>query len=1061
MLKTSLVRKTRLVASRNRQHQSTARKRRPYRAVGLVLLLLSAIGVALCEMPAHGDDDYTTPDYLSGGGVQFRTAFSGGQGIPQIQSILPQELFPYYFAEESLFFGDLRFFPTTNLTLGGNAGLGYRYYSEGLDRVFGASAWYDGDNTRNVLFSQAGLSLESYSQNLDFRTNFYLPVGPTTRQTALSLVNNSTAFSGSNLVYSQYQAWYAALKGLDMEVGVPIPGEIATGMGLRVYGGGYYYQDNSGNSITGASSRMQANLIAGLDAQVQVTYDNFFQTRAFAGLSWTFGALHRSEMKQTTAYGRMGEHVNRNYTVVAEGHSSVTNITAIDPATGKPYTFAHVASDPVPSGPLGSAGNPYTTIAAGQASGANIVFVHAGSVFNNGSSVVLLPNQRVLGDGPGAQYYVQVPQLGTVQLPHGPSSGGFPTINGSVGDAVVLASNSEFSGFRITNSTGNGIVGNGVQNVVLNNLVVDHSGQDGILLQNIPGTPGSISLSSVVVSNSGGAGIGILNNSGLVQFLTNTSVTNPTGAGIDINGGGGQTLFSGTTTVSGAAGSAVSIENLSAGATNVTFNNLSIDHRQGMGLSINNSSGTVNVNGTLNITNESNSSASALNIANSAGNANFNAVTNITAATGNPGVNLQTDTGTTTFNTLNITSQNGTALAANNAGNLTINAAVNGAVNLSQGGVINAVNGTAIQISNTALNINLQNVSSNNAATGISLVSTTGLFAVFGNGTAGSAGTIQNDTTGIFLQNTGQTGFQWLNLNANGVGISANGVSDLIVSNSTITNSLGFGINAQNTATMSIANSTFSGNGGANVNGQFSQLGSYNYSFSGNTMTSGAGGNIVLAVVSGGEGSTMNFSDQGDTLTNTSTGTAGINIGWNGNLAATVNQTLFTVSGGGNTGLLINNASTSGMSTITMSNSGFESQGGTDTAARIVTLGPSQINLTGNTVNWDAGTGTGFHMSLGASSTVNIASNSMTDNVGGATAVLFDSLTGPGNVTINNNLLTMFNSGSDRGFIFSSITNTIQLSGTNDNRVYNAATPDFIPFGTTTGGFFVNGSVVP
>jgi len=157
------------------------------------------------------------------------------------------------------------------------------------------------------------------------------------------------------------------------------------------------------------------------------------------------------------------------------------------------------------------------------------------------------------------------------------------------------------------------------------------------------------------------------------------------------------------------------------------------------------------------------------------------------------------------------------------------------------------------------LNINLQSVSSNNASTGISLVSTSGLFALFGNGTAASAGTIQNDTTGIFLQNTGQTGFQWLNLNANGVGIQSAGVSDLVISNSTITNSLSYGINAQNTATMSIANSTFSGNGGANINGQFSQLGSYNYTFTTNTMTSGAGGNIILAVVSGGQGSTMNF----------------------------------------------------------------------------------------------------------------------------------------------------------------------------------------------------------
>jgi hypothetical protein len=1021
-------------------------------------LLLSAVVSGGWCRTARGNDDYVTPDYFSGPGIMFRAAHIEGQGIPQIQSITPVELFPYYFAEESLFFGDLRFFPTNSLTVGGNAGLGYRYYSEALDRVFGASGWYDGDNSRRVLFQQAGLSLESYSRDLDFRTNVYLPVGPLTRQTALSVVNNSIAFSGDNLVYSQYRAWYAALRGFDMEVGVPIPGEIAEDMGFRIYGGGYYFRDDSGNSITGGSARMQANLIAGLDAQVQVTYDNFYQTRAFAGISWTFGALHRSEMKQTTSYGRMGEHVNRNYTVVAQGHNAVDNITAVDPATGRPYTFAHVASAAAPGG-TGTNANPFQTIKAAQATGANIVFVHAGSVFNNGPSIVLSPNQRILGDGPGAQYYVQVPQLGAIPLPHA-GSGGFPTINGTLGDAVVLAGNSEFSGFSITNAGGNGIFGNGIENVIINNVSVAHSGLDGIHLQNIPAAPGSISLTSVNVSNPGGAGIEILNNSGLVQFLGNNSVANSTGAGIDINGGGGQTLFAGTTTVSGAAGSAVSVENLAAGASNVTFNSLSIDHRQGAGLAVNNSAGTVNVTGVLNISNENASGASALNIINSTGNANFTTV-NVSAATGAPGVNLQTDTGTTTFNTLNISSQNGTALAANNAGNLTINAAVNNSVNVNQGGVINAVNGTAIQISNTALNVNLQSVSSSHATTGISLVNTSGLFAVFGNGSAGSAGTIQNDTTGIFLQNTGQTGFQWLNLNANGVGIRAIGVSDLVLSNSAITNSTGFGIDAQNTATMSVASSTFSGNGGANIHGMFSQLGSYNYSFTNNTMSSGAGDNIVLGVVSGGEGSTMNLLAQGDTLTNTSSGTAGINLGWNGTLAATVDHTLFTASGGGNTGLLINNSSTSGLSTITMTNSGFESTGGTDTAARIVTLGPAQMNLANNTIQWDAANGTGFRMSLGASSTANIASNTFTDTIGGATGVLFDSLTGPGNVTMNNNLMNLFNSGADRGIIFSNITNTMQLSGTNDNRIYNAATPFFVPFGTTTGGIFINGSVKP
>src|SRR5258708_39216474 len=194
MLMTSLGRQTRTVASRNRQERSTSSARssrfrrlrqdrvvRPSRSAGhleflqvagrilrgrpgrtgrsayavrqswvvscSLALWAAACFVLLCG-PAYGGDDSVTPDYFSGGGIMFRAAHIEGQGIPQIQSITPVELFPYYFAEESLFFGDLRFFPTNSLTVGGNAGLGYRYYSEGLDRVFGASGWYDGDNSR-------------------------------------------------------------------------------------------------------------------------------------------------------------------------------------------------------------------------------------------------------------------------------------------------------------------------------------------------------------------------------------------------------------------------------------------------------------------------------------------------------------------------------------------------------------------------------------------------------------------------------------------------------------------------------------------------------------------------------------------------------------------------------------------------------------------------------------------------------------------------------------------------------------------------------------------------
>lgn len=997
----------------------------------ILLFAFSVIMVFMACRTAESDET-PAPDYYDGWGIMGRLDHIEGQGIPQIQSITPLQLFPYLMSEQNMFFADMRVYPTNQFTFGGNAGVGYRYYSESLDRVFGISGWYDGDNTRNLLFQQLGLSLESYAGPFDVRSNLYLPVGPTSRQSYLNLISGSTQFQGDNLFYSQNRWWTAALKGFDAEAGIPIPGEFSDEHGLRVYGGGYHFSDDQGDSITGASGRIQANLVGGLDAQVQVTYDNFFKTRAFVGVSYTFGALHRSEMKQTTAYGRMGEHVTRNYTVVAEGHSAVERRVAVDPSTGLPYTFAHVSSAAAPGG-NGSVNSPFQTIAAAQMTGRNIVFVGAGSVFTGGPSVVLNAGQRVLGDGPTAQYYVRVPNIGSLLLPHGPTVGANPILNNSLGDAVVLASNSEFSGFSITNPTRNGIVGTGVQNVIINNVSVAQSGIDGFQLNN---TSGPISITNAFVSNAGGSGIDIQGGTGLIQFL-------------------------GTTTVSAATGPAVLINNL-ASAGVVNFNSLGIDHRQGMGLEIDNSAGTVNVN-TASISNEVASAASALDIENSSGNFNLNQV-NISAATGAPAVKLQNDTGTTSFSILNVASTNGTALFAHSAGNLFINQTVNNLVNLSQGGVISAVNGTALDFQGTNLNVNLSSVSSSNAATaGISLIGTSGSLEVTGNGTPGSGGLIQGGATGILLNNTGQSSFQWMTINGNGVGISAQNAGSLGVLNSSITNSTSFGISTQNLPTLMVLNSVFGGNGGANIQGQFSQVGTYAYSVVGSTLTSGTADNLVLTTLAGGQGSTMNLFAQNDAFTNTMAGTGGIRAGWNGGLTAFVDSSTFAQSGGTNTGVSLANASTTGLTTIAITNNQFQSAGSGDFGVNLTTNAPSQITIFDNLAQFNAANGTGFQMSLGPSATVNVSSNTINDSIGGATGIHFSSITGPGSVTINNNIMNLTNTGvfPDQGIIFSSVTGTIQLIGTQNNGVINAATPFFVPVGTTTGSILVNGIPVP
>lgn len=1014
------------------------------------LALAAALSALLFCQPAFSDDWDSEPATPSGGGFAdrgpthsnendgfgalFRAGHIEGQGVPQVRPITPFELFPYILSDDQLFFSDLRAFPTNDGTFGGNAGFGYRYYHSDWDRIFGLSGWYDADYTRDVYFQQLGLSFESYAMWLDVRGNFYLPIGATERQYNLAPIAGTSRFSGDNIIFDQRRSFYAAMKGFDMEAGIPIPGDIAEGMGLRLYGGGYHFVDDAGNTITGGSARLQANLIAGLDAQVQVMHDAFYETRAFVGISWTFGPIHRSKMDQKTAYGRIGEHVTRNYTVLAPARHQIEETTAINPNTQAPYTIAHVSSAAAAGG-SGAVGNPFQTIAAGQAAGRDIVFVHAGSVFSGAdANLVLNAGDRIYGDGAGVSHYIRVPELGTILMPHGPTGGSRPLLSGAPGDSIVLASNSEIAGFSVANAGGNAVFGSGVSNAIVRNLLID---------------------------SPTGAGMRFVNSSGLITLLDNR-ITNSGGNGIAIDGGTGQFDFQGTTTVSGANAAAVSIRNLAAGGS-ARFNDLAIDTRKDRGLDIDNVAGSVVVAGTTTISNAAGSTASALQITNSSGTFGFNRV-DITDATGAAAVNLQQNTGSTSFNTLNIASKNATALFADTAGLLTINPfKTDGTVDGTIGGTIAAVAGTAIDIKNTNLAVNLTSVSSNDAPVGIKLVGTGGIFAVHGNGTTGSGGLIQSTGTAIYLQNTGPVGLRWMNLDSNGLGIRADNVSQFGLERSIVTKSTTYGIDALNTTTFSVLNSNFLENGGANIRGVFDQQRSYAWSINGTQLISSTSDNVVLAVMAGGEGSTMNLQTQGNLVQNSQAATNGFNINWNGNLSVTVDQTHFDSSGANNTGLLVTNASATGLTSVAFTNSVFFGTASGNTVMRLTSAGPAQVNLVANQVEFDATNGIGFRMALGASSSVNANQNTIVDTTDGGTGFLFDSILGPGNVTMQNNMISLQNAGGllDRGIIFSSVTDTINLFGTNDNIIAGADTAFFAPAGTTVGGILINGSRLP
>jgi hypothetical protein len=1047
-----------------------------------------------------------------GFGVDFIAGFAYGQGVVQDRPLAPVEAFPFFVVNNSAFFSDLRFYPTIDGTFGGSLGGGYRYFSPGLNRIFGASLWYDGDGTRDVYFQQIGLSLETYGP-IDFRTNLYFPVGQTYQQSAQGVVNGSQRFVGENLAFDTLTTYLAAMRGLDFEAGVGIPGRFAEDHAIRAYLGGYYYDDDEGDHILGISGRVQANIWSGLDASVQVTNDNYFNTRAFVNVSWTFGPLHRSELSQTTTEGRMGERVTRNYTVLAITESQLDDPIAMNPNTHQPYVIAHVDSSAAPGGD-GSVNSPYQTIAAAQASGAAVVFVHAGSVFNsNAATVVMNPNEYLFGDGSGARNVLPTSNFGGIVLPHGPTTGALPVLNGAPGVSVTMADNTILSGFTISNSVGAGVLANGIGGITLKNLNVTGAGSDGIQILNASGnsvltgvnvmnsvgnglvinggdsnvqfsgnlannqqhdlvienigTNSVMNMTNALFPGSGSQGILLSNNAGIVNF-NNLTVSNTSLTGVDVEGGTGTVNFAGLTTVSGAGAGSMVINGLNSTGI-VNFGTLDINNRHDEGLVVNNSSGTVNVNGVTTITNEGGTGASAIDIKNSSGIVNFQNKVNVVNSTVNPGVSLTNDTGTTNFTALSVSSINGTGLFANNAGALNINAAQVAAA----GGTIIATNGTAVDIENTTMNIYLFSVSSSNAAVGVKLLNSQGAFAIFGNSTEtpGSGGTIQGDTVGIQAINSGSIGLLSMNFNLNGTGIQAQDLTNLSITNVNVTNSSSFGINALDTKTLVVLSSNFSGNGGPNITSAVDTTGSYAFSFLGNKFVSSTSDNIQVLNNAGGQGATLALVVQGNQFENESVGTAGVNVNWNGTLAATVTQNAFTTTGGTNTGVKIANGATSDLSSVSFTNNLFTSEGGSDTGLDVQLAGAGQITVATNGIQFGAQTGTAFHFSLGTASTVNISGNTIIDTTDGATGILFDTIAASSNLAISGNTIQLSQNGGalTSGIIISNVTGTtsgsenffLNLSSASNNTISGANTTFFVPTNTTSGEILINGTPMP
>lgn len=512
-----------------------------------------------------GPGTYFTLRHMTGDGVGYQGSYSNlGAFIP------------YWTDDNTILAPDIRLMLGNNSTVGGNAGLVARRYVDNVDRIFGAAAYIDVDQSSyHNTYHQATFGLETLGQYWDARMNVYYVPGTQDKflsNGAALCVTGDPRFAGNSIVFTGQQGVLreTAMSGMDAEFGMPLMQQLSW---LRFYGGMYYYRgaqvapvmvdapipNTVANDTFGFRGRMAAFVSDDLKLGVQVTTDQIWGTNVNATVEFMFSGFKPTRyFPNFSTRERMLAPWERNWKVAVSQYGTAQNadVVAVNPTTGKPYFIAFVddVKTPTPGGGDGTFENPFNSFNHPNGiAGADIIYVDRGtSTAANPylGTMKLFDSQILVGEGgsiapiPLLASYGACSVNGNFTLPGLDGSGNYPYVSNPNGNAVTLANNNEVTGFHIINSAGDGIFGNGVTNANLHNLDITGNAGRGINLVN---TSGNAAFQNVNTSNNVGGGIFLSEtNSNLNTSFLNVTANNNTGRGIDINGNGGAVTLTAT-----------------------------------------------------------------------------------------------------------------------------------------------------------------------------------------------------------------------------------------------------------------------------------------------------------------------------------------------------------------------------------------------------------------------------------------------------------------------------------------------------------------------------------
>jgi|GEM_PF-6861471 len=331
-----------------------------------------------------------------------------------------QVMMPILQDEERVVFVDLRGVSSTDESVEGNLGAGYRWFSAGGNSIYGAYLFADRRRTASGnLWDQLTAGFEVIGVDTDYRLNVYIP--RTERQLMSSVTDDKVIVSGTTLIYEDalLNTYETAMGGFDIGLSRRLPGIGGDArLGLRAY----HFTAPDAPSVTGGNIRLEtryydllnlpgSQLVLGIEAQS----DGVRGSQGFVtvGFSVPFGAgTVPSRSGQTALADRMMDPVQRDIDIVVQSTPPVREVQfqsdPLDIVSGEKVTgILFVSADGQtnaegdPEDPLDVIGlNQRLAEAAGEGTDAVLIIPIGDEAIHTGDdSIVLQPGNILMSKG--------------------------------------------------------------------------------------------------------------------------------------------------------------------------------------------------------------------------------------------------------------------------------------------------------------------------------------------------------------------------------------------------------------------------------------------------------------------------------------------------------------------------------------------------------------------------------------------------------------------------------------------------------------------------------------